>query len=102
MNLIKAAIKQRFICLGLNLPHRRHVTAFAAHTCRVRVFPGLRARRSPYPPLAHQQRTCRQRASGNKCFEIQKDTVTEHPFSGFSFFVVSFFLLLELTEKLVA
>lgn len=35
VNLIKAAIKQRFICLGPNLPYRRHVTTYAAHTCRM-------------------------------------------------------------------
>lgn len=39
VNLIKAAIKQRFICLGPNLPCRRHVTPCVAHTCHVRAFP---------------------------------------------------------------
>lgn len=35
VNLIKAAIKQRFICLGPNLPYRHHVTTYAVHTCHV-------------------------------------------------------------------
>lgn len=51
VNLIKAAIKQRFICLGPNLPYRRHVTTYAAHTCRMCSQPRL----SP-PHTAHS--TC--------------------------------------------
>lgn len=42
VNLIKAAIKQCFICLGPNLPSRRHVTTYAAHTCRVCSSPDCR------------------------------------------------------------
>lgn len=41
VNLIKAAIKQRFICLGPNLPYRHHVTTYAVHTCRVSSQPRL-------------------------------------------------------------
>ena len=41
VNLIKAAIKQRFICLGPNLPYRHHVTTYAVHTCRMCSRPRL-------------------------------------------------------------
>lgn len=49
--------------------------------------PSLRARRSPNPFLAHQQKTCQQVMSGNKCLKIQKDTYTECPFSVFVSFI---------------